>query len=65
MHDPQEYPNRTELGVFFIFQDCHVIAATNLSYSCRTKPHRDLGNWQLLSLSIQTYHPASPHDKTT
>lgn len=35
MHDPQEHPNGTELEVSFISQDCHIIAATNLSYSCR------------------------------
>ena len=65
MHDPQEHLNGTELGVYFIFQDCHTIAATDLSYSCRKEPQRGKpGNWQLLSLSIQTY-PALPRDKAT
>ena len=42
MQDSGELPNGTELGVFFIFQNCHLIAASNLSYFCRAEPQRGL-----------------------
>lgn len=40
--DSGEHPNGTELGVFFIFQNCHLIAASNLSYFCRAEPQRGI-----------------------
>lgn len=66
MHDPQEHPNGTELGVSFIFQDCHVIAATNLSYSCRTEAQK--GILETDSCSVCPFKPivlASPREKAT
>ncbi|CAM9523674.1 unnamed protein product [Rangifer tarandus platyrhynchus] len=38
MQDSRGHPNGTELGVFFIFQNGHIMAASHLRCFCRTGP---------------------------
>lgn len=44
MQDSGGHPNGTELGVFFIFQNGHVMAASHLCCFCRTGPQG--GSWK-------------------